>query len=184
MSLRIMFNLTGNKKVATASLLLCLLLLQPLSLFAAGKTNNDKSAEEVKSYPVTISADQLVSQSKAGQSEYRGNVQLNRNKLELQGSQLKLIHPNDKLQTATTIGNPATFKDYLPKKQQWVNGEAKQILFDQEKDTITLIDNASMIMDNGNRIKADKIVIHNKDETFEASGSKQNGRVKMTLQPE
>jgi len=184
MSLRTMFNLTGNKKMTTRSLILLSTVFMPIALFAATKTNNDKSAAESKSYPVTISADQLVSQSKAGQSEYRGNVQLNRNKLELQGAQLKLIHPNDKLQTATTTGNPAKFKDYLPKKQQWVNGEAKQILFDQEKDTVTLIDNASMIMDNGNRINADKIVIYNKDETFEASGSKQNGRVKMTLQPE
>ncbi len=184
MSLRIMFNLTGNNHLASKNLIWLCALLLPTLLFAAGKASNDKPAEDSKNYPVTISADQLVSQSKAGQSEYRGNVQLNRNKLELQGSQLKLIHPNDKLQTATTTGNPATFKDYLPKKQQWVNGEAKQILFDQEKDTVTLIDNASMIMDNGNRIKADKIVIHNKDETFEASGSKQNGRVKMTLQPD
>ncbi len=179
MSLRIMFNHTGNKRIGAQQLILLCCVLLSNSPFAASKTNNDD-----KVYPITVSADQLISQSKAGQSEYRGNVQLNRNKLELQGAQLKLIHPSDKLRTATIIGNPAVFKDFLPKKQQWVTGEAKQILFDQEKGTITLIDNASMIMDNGSRIRADKIVIHNKDETFEANGSKQNGRVKMTIQPE
>lgn len=182
MNLPIMFNHTGNKFIHKRLIIAVLLLLPSLAL-AASKSSTEKGSDD-KSYPVTVSADQLISQTKAGQSEYRGNVQLNRNKLELQGTQLKLVHPNDKLQTATTIGNPATFKDYLVKKQQWVNGEAKQIIFDQEKDTITLIDNASMVMDNGNKIKADKITIHNKDETFEASGSKQTGRVKMTLQPE
>jgi lipopolysaccharide export system protein LptA len=176
-----MFNRTGNKqRIINVTLSLCLLL--PSLLFAAGKTA--EKADDTKTYPVTISADQLVSQTKAGHSEYRGNVQLNRNKLELHGDRLSIVHPNDKLQTATTTGNPATFKDYLAKKQQWVNGEAKQILFDQDKDTITLIDNASMVMDNGNRINANKIVIHNKSETFEATGSKQDGRVKMTIQPE
>lgn len=152
---------------------------------ATSKTNKTKTeASDNKSFPVNISADQLISQTKGGQSEYRGNVVLERNKLTLQGNSLKIIHPGDKLQEATMSGNPAKFKDYLPKKQQWVNGEAKNIVFQQDKDTIILTENAFIIMDNGNKINADKIVIYNKDETFEAFGSKQNGRVKMTIQSE
>ncbi|MBD3766946.1 MAG: lipopolysaccharide transport periplasmic protein LptA [Gammaproteobacteria bacterium] len=147
--------------------------------------NKNKAGNaKVKNFPVNISADQLISQTKGGQSEYRGNVVLERHKLRLQGNSLKIIHPGDKLQQAVMSGNPAKFKDYLPKKQQWVNGEAKNIVFQQDKDTITLTENAYIIMDNGNKIKADKIVIYNKDETFEAFGSKQTGRVKMTIQPE
>lgn len=149
------------------------------------KVNKGKAdTAEPKNYPVDISADQLISQTKGGQSEYRGNVLLERNKLTLQGSSLKIIHPGDKLQQATMSGSPAKFKDYLPKKQQWVNGEAKTILFQQDKDTVTLTENAYIVMDNGNKINADKIVIYNKDETFEAFGGKQSGRVKMTIQPE
>ena len=157
----------------------------PVSKNAGNKTNNKQSdVADAKSYPVHISADQLISQTKGGQSEYRGNVVLDRNKLNLQGASLLIIHPGDKLQQATIKGNPAKFKDYLPKKQQWVNGEAKQIVFQQDKDTITLTENAYIVMDNGNKINADKIVIYNKDETFEAFGGKQSGRVKMTIQPE
>lgn len=152
---------------------------------ATTKANKPKTeVSDNKSFPVDISADQLISQTKGGQSEYRGNVVLERNKLTLQGNSLKIIHPGDKLQQATMSGSPAKFKDYLPKKQQWVNGEAKNIVFQQDKDTITLTENAYIIMDNGNKINADKIVIYNKDETFEAFGSKQSGRVKMTIQPE
>jgi lipopolysaccharide transport protein LptA len=179
-----MLNHIGSKKQILVKSLSIIFLLLPSIAFSATKSTSDKSTEDIKNHPVSVSADQLISQTKAGQSEYRGNVQLNRNKLELHGDQLHIIHPNDKLQTATTKGNPATFKDYLPKKKQWVNGEAKQILFDQEKDTITLIDNASIVMDNGNKVNATKIIIYNKDETFEASGNKQQGRVKMTIQPE
>lgn len=182
MSSRIMLNHTGNNHYSLFLLLCCFLL--PSILFAKTTSENNKTNEDNKNYPVTVGADQLISQTKVGESEYRGNVQLNRNKLELHGDQLSIVHPNNKLQTATTKGNPATFKDYLPKKQQWVNGEAKQIIFDKDKDTISLIDNASMMMDNGNRITANKIVIYNKEETFEANGSKQQGRVKMTIQPE
>lgn len=148
----------------------------------ATKSKSDNT--EAKNYPVDISADQLMSQTKGGQSEYRGNVILERNKLTLQGISLKIIHPSDKLQQATMSGSPAKFKDYLPKKQQWVNGEAKNIVFQQDKDTITLTENAYIVMDNGNKIHADKIIVYNKDETFEAFGGKQNGRVKMTIQPE
>jgi len=149
------------------------------------KTNkNAVPTSDTKNLPVQVSADQLISQTKGGQSEYRGNVVLDRNKLTLQGNSLKILHPGDKLQQATMSGNPAKFKDYLPKKQQWVNGEAKSIVFQQDKDTITLTDNAYIVMDNGNKINADKIIIYNKDETFEAFGGKQSGRVKMIIQPE
>lgn len=138
-----------------------------------------------KTYPVNVSADQLISQTQAGNSEYRGNVVLTRNKLETRGDKVKLVHPNNNFETATITGKPATFKDFLPKKQQWMNGEAKQIFFDQDKDTITLTEDAIMVMDNGNRIKAEKIIIYNKTETFEAVGSKQHGsRVQMVIQPE
>jgi lipopolysaccharide transport protein LptA len=154
------------------------------SVSASKPVKNKAETTDNKSFPVDISADQLISQTKGGQSEYRGNVLLERNKLMLQGNSLKIIHPGDKLQQATMSGNPAKFKDYLAKKQQWVNGEAKNILFQQDKDTITLTENAFIVMDNGNKIHADKIVIYNKDETFEAFGSKQNGRVKMTIQSE
>lgn len=143
-----------------------------------------KTAKEDNNPTIQISADQLISQTKGGHSEYKGNVQLERNQLSMQGAQLTIIHPNDKLKQATMSGNPAKFKDYLPKKQQWLHGEAKQIIFQQDNDTITLIDNAMMKMDNGNQIYADKIVIHNQDETFEAFGSKTHGRVKMTIQPD
>jgi lipopolysaccharide export system protein LptA len=146
----------------------------------------DKSDKnDNKTYPVNVSADQLISQTQAGNSEYRGNVVLTRNKLETHGDKVRLVHPNNNFETATITGKPATFKDYLPKKQQWMNGEAKQIFFDQDKDTVTLTEDAIMVMDNGNRIKADKIIIYNKTETFEAVGSKQHGgRVQMVIQPE
>jgi len=154
------------------------------------KTNKAEKTDKTdkndnKTYPVNVSADQLISQTQAGNSEYRGNVVLTRNKLETHGDKVKLVHPNNNFETATITGKPATFKDYLPKKQQWMNGEAKQIFFDQDKDTVTLTEDAIMVMDNGNRIKADKIIIYNKTETFEAVGSKQHGsRVQMVIQPE
>lgn len=196
MNLLNMLKPVGNSQLLATTLGLSLMFI---SLFAAAnvktddkttqnthsKANKGKAdAAEAKNFPVHISADQLINQTKGGQSEYRGNVLLERNKLTLQGNSLKIIHPGDKLQQATMSGNPAKFKDYLPKKQQWVNGEAKNILFQQDKDTVTLTENAYIIMDNGNKINADKIVIYNKDETFEAFGGKQSGRVKMTIQPE
>jgi lipopolysaccharide export system protein LptA len=157
-----------------------LLLCLPLTLHAANKNHDDKGTN----YPITVNADQLVSQTKAGQSEYRGNVELSRNKLLLKGDKVKLHHPNDKLQEAIVLGSPATFKDFLPKKQQWMTGEAKQMIFDQEKDTLTLLQQAVMTMENGNSIRAEKIIIYNKDETFEAQGGKQSGRIKMVIQPD
>jgi lipopolysaccharide transport protein LptA len=201
MNLPSTYNPIGNK---FAILLVTLLLCVTSNAQATSKTTQEKTTvqtsraptsaekntppqkntETNKVYPINVSADQLISQTKGGQSEYKGNVFLERNKLTIQGQTLKLIHPGDKLQQAIMSGNLAKFKDYLPKKQQWVNGEAKQIIFNQDQDTVTLLDNAFMIMDNGNQIHADKIIIHNKDETFEANGSKQSGRVKMTIQPE
>lgn len=157
------------------------------TMTAAATTNNSsqsKQANKNKAYPIHVSADQLISQTKGGQSEYKGNVYLDRNQLNLRGQRLVILHPNDQLQQATMTGSPAKFKDYLEEKQQWVNGEAKRIVYEQSNDTITLIDEAMMVMDNGNKINADKIVIYNKTETFEAFGSQSHGRIKMIIQPE
>jgi lipopolysaccharide export system protein LptA len=146
------------------------------------KTSSTKS-DSNKPYPITVSADELVSQTKGGQSEYRGKVMLTRNKLEAHGDTLLILHPNDKLQTATLTGKLAKFKDFMPKKQEWVNGEAKQIIFDQQKDTITLKDDAVITTDKGNQIKAEQIILYNKTETFEAVGDKKHGtRVQMVIQ--
>jgi lipopolysaccharide export system protein LptA len=196
MSLHNRFNPIGNKhdthrehqypiRYLRALVVSCLILMLSPAYGAEDARSSKSKQNDNKPYPVNISADQLVSQTKAGQSEYRGKVLLTRHKFEASGESLKLIHPNDRLQTATIVGNPATFKDFMPKKQQWVNGEAKNILFDQEKDTITLLDNASIMTDKGNQIKADKIILYNKTETFEALGNKKQGtRVQMVLQPE
>jgi len=196
MSLLNMLKPCGNSSVSLIAIGLgCLLMTlmasangktddKTMPISSAKATKNKGEVTDTKSFPVHISADQLISQTKGGQSEYRGNVVLERNKLNLQGNSLKITHPDDKLQQAIMSGSPAKFKDYLPKKQQWVTGEAKSITFQQDKDTITLTENAYILMDNGNKINADKIVIYNKDETFEAFGGKQSGRVKMTIQPE
>jgi lipopolysaccharide transport protein LptA len=110
---------------------------------------------------------------------------LTRHKLEATGDALLITHPNDKLQTARIEGKPAKFKDFMPKKQEWVTGEANYIIFDQEKDTITLKENAYIVTDKGNQIKADQILLYNKTETFEATGDKKQGtRVQMVIQPE
>lgn len=64
-----------------------------------------------------------------------------------------------------------------------MNGEAKQIIFDQQKDTITLKDDAVITTDKGNQIKAEQIILYNKTETFEAVGDKKHGtRVQMVIQ--
>lgn len=194
MNLRNMSKRTGVNRL----ILILISLLLVVNLAQASNKSSDKTTvestsvknkpktenNEPKTYPIQISADQLISQTKGGQSEYKGNVQLERNKLSMQGSSLKITHPGDKLQQAVMSGSPAKFKDYLIKKQQWLTGEAKQITFQQDKDTVTLSEGASITMDNGNKILADKIIIYNKDETFEAFGGKQTSRVKMTILPD
>lgn len=181
---------TGLVKQLLRSLLLFMLLgsvsmTLPAETDSKTKTTSTKAekAETNKPYPINVSADELVSQTKGGQSEYRGNVLLTRNKLEARGDTLLILHPNDKLQTATLTGKLAKFKDFMPKKQEWVKGEAKQIIFDQQKDTVTLKDDAMITTDKGNQIKAEQIILYNKTETFEAIGDKKHGsRVQMIIQ--
>lgn len=188
MSSQTMYKPTGTDAWL---LTLCLCLLAPTALAAKSdktveaKSSTTEARASSAREPMTISADQLISQTRSGQSEYRGSVQLTRGKLELKGDTLLIQHPGDKLQTATITGKPATLRDYLPKKQQWLKGEARSITFDQSRDTITLNDNASLTLDNGNTIQAQRITLYNKDETFEASGSKdKKGRVQMIIRTE
>lgn len=198
MNLSSQYNHTGNNparrwlqyRLGTGLLMLTLLTWMVCHPVASAEGERkpksaDKKAETNKPYPVNVSADELISQTKGGQSEYRGKVQLTRNKLEATGDTLLILHPNDKLQSAVLEGKPAKFKEFMPKKQEWVNGEAKRIIFDQEKDTVTLKDNAMIVTDKGNQIKAEQIILYNKTETFEALGDKKHGtRVQMVIQSE
>ncbi len=149
-------------------------------LSADSQPENDEST-----LPVEVTADKLVSQEQKGESVYTGNVIITQGTTVIKGDKVTLHHPDRKLAKAIVIGQPATFKRFLPEEQKWVNGHADQITYDTEQKTVLLEGDAYVNQEGQNSISGPKIYYDLTKKTLSAYGDRdEKQRVKVIFQPE
>ncbi len=145
------------------------ILVFSFTLSFAGK----KGAE-----PVVIEADRLTFNQKENKAIYEGDVKANKGDLTIKSDKMViLLTKNGDVNKIIAEGNVEIRKK--PDKE----GKAKKAIYDKNKDTLTLIGNASL-RQGKNYVIGDEIVYHIKDELTEVkSGRKKQGRVKTYLFP-
>lgn len=155
-----------------------------ISTFFAGSVLAAPANPDEKQ-PVEVTADKLVSQDKTGMSVYTGRVVIKQGSTEIHGDKVTLFHPHRKMEKAVILGQPATFKRYLPEEKSWVKGRAQKITYDTEKKTVLLEKEAFVNQEGKNSIAGPSILYNTLDKTLKAQGDKKRKkRVKVIFKPE
>lgn len=151
--------------------------------------------------PATVEADEVEYDFRTGTRTYKGNVIVVQGSLRITGDKLLVQYENNEMKLATVWGNLASFQQRPDDKPEDVVGRGKKILYDQVKNTLTLMDAASLQQGtdvaNGDKIvydiTADKLSVKGlasqEGGTEKAAGEETDpatkpGRVKITITPE
>lgn len=159
--------------------------------------------ESDREQPATIEADEVEFDFRNGTRTYKGNVVVVQGTLRITGEKLVVRYTEggeEQIETATSWGNPATFKQRPDGKDSDVYGEGDEIVLNEIDNTLTLIENAVMTQAGntakGNRIvydmAADKMTVKGMErqtqqasEDGEPAGEETgDGRARVTITPE
>ncbi|MDZ7842219.1 MAG: lipopolysaccharide transport periplasmic protein LptA [Gammaproteobacteria bacterium] len=136
-------------RYSTVTLITTLLLSAPAAL----------ALESDNSQPATIEADEVEFDFRTGTRTYKGDVVVVQGTLRITGDKLVVQYgeQEDQIESATSWGNPATFKQRPEGKDEDVYGEGNEIVLDEIENTLTLIENALMTQ-AGNTARGKTIV--------------------------
>jgi len=136
-----------------------------------------------KSKPVEVEADNFNLDEKKQITTYTGNVVITQGSMEIKADIVTIFGSKGSTDKVIATGNPVKFKQQPDGNQGLIRGEAKQFDYLVTKDTLVLINKATL-WQSGNTFSSDRIVYDSKHSIVKAgdnaSGSK---RVKVTLQP-
>ncbi len=105
-----------------------------------------QALESDRDQPATIEADEVEFDFRNGTRTYKGDVVVVQGTLRITGDKLVIRYTegDEQIETATSWGNPATFKQRPDGKDQDVYGEGNEIVLNEIENTLTLIENAVM----------------------------------------
>ena len=124
--------------------------------------------------PATVEADEVEYDFRTGERIYKGNVIVVQGSMRITGDKLVVIYKNDALQSATALGNLASFKQRPEGKTVDVVGKAKKIHLDQIKNVLTLVSSASL-QQGPDVAKGEMIVYDINNEKLSIKGSASTG---------
>lgn len=116
--------------------------LMALLLFLAAPAVMGLSTD--KDQPASVEADEVEYDFKTGVRTYKGNVVVVQGSIRITGDKLVVKYEENELKSATAWGNLASFRQRPDGKDQDVIGKGKQIVYEQVKNSVTLIDTASL----------------------------------------
>ncbi len=132
--------------------------LSTLVLLCVGPVHALQSDRE---QPAVIEADEVELDFNTGERIYKGNVVVEQGTLLIKGDKMVVKYKEDKMETATAWGNPASFKQRPDGKDQDVLGKGRIIVLNQIENTLTLTSNASL--KQGTDWANGEIIIYNMD---------------------
>jgi len=163
-------------------LCLCALLLFVATPWAhAEKADRDK--------PINLESDTANVDDAKKVSVYEGNVVLTQGTLKICADKLVVKEDDEGFQLGTAYGNPASFRQKREGYDEYIEGYALRIEYDQRKDLVQLFNQARMKRDQ-DEARGDYISYDGKTEFFKVLGGKESatpshprGRVHTVLQP-
>ncbi len=150
-----------------------------LSVFAspAWSLSSDKNK------PVEVEADSFNLDDAKKITVYSGNVIITQGSMEIMANKVTIYGARGATDKVVATGHPVKFKQQPDGNQQLIRGEAKRFEYLVSKDTLILINQATL-WQGGSTFASDRIVYDSKRSIVKA-GDKKSGskRVKITLQP-
>lgn len=136
-----------------------------------------------KQKPVEVEADSFNLDDAKKVTVYSGNVIITQGSMEIMADKVTIYGVRGTTDKVIAVGNPVKFKQQPDAKQGLIRGEAKRFNYLVTKDTLVLLDKATL-WQNGNTFASDRIEYDSKRSIVKA-GDKKNGstRVKITLEP-
>lgn len=136
-----------------------------------------------KSKPVEVEADSFNLDETTQLTVYSGNVIITQGSMEIKADKVTIHGSRGNTDKVIAVGNPVKFKQQPDGEQGLIRGEAQRFEYLVNKDTLILINKATL-WQTGNTFSSDRIIYDSKRSLVKAgdnaSGSK---RVKIILQP-
>jgi lipopolysaccharide export system protein LptA len=140
--------------------------------------------------PTTVESDRMQYDDRTQVNTFIGNVVLNRGTLQIRSDRMVLRQEADGFQTGTATGRPVTFRQKREGVDEWIQGQAEELVYDGRKETMRLLRQARVWRTQGARtvdeIEGALIVYDLAAERVEVEGAGADapgGRVRVTIQP-
>lgn len=136
-----------------------------------------------KQKPVEVEADTFNLDDAKKITIYSGNVITTQGSMEIMADKVTIYGVRGTTEKVIATGKPVKFKQLPDGSQTPIRGEAKRFEYLVSKDTLILINQATLWQD-GSTLASDRIVYDSKRSIVKA-GDKESGgkRVKITMQP-
>ncbi len=133
--------------------------------------------------PINIEADRAeqVSQEQGLKTDYYGKVVMTQGSMRLTGNHVTIYSQDNTVQKVISRGEPARFQQQTEADKAPVKAAGKRLEYNLSSQTITAIDEASIIQD-GSTVHGQRIDYDINTEQVKAD-SKRGSRVQMILQP-
>jgi lipopolysaccharide export system protein LptA len=139
--------------------------------------------EADRDQPINIEADKASLNDKTGFSVYEGNVKLRQGTLIFTGNRMTVQLTDKQLDTIVLTGTPATYVQRPEGKDTDQHAEAGRIEYYAIDERVILLDKARIWESGDEEFRSDRIVFNLKNDTVDAGGGGDSGRVHITLQP-
>ncbi len=154
-----------------------------LTLLITAPSHADSIPDE--NLPIEITADALEVKETEGISIYTGSVKITQGTTQILGDKITLIHPNNQIEKAISIGKQASFKRFLPEEQTWVKGRANKITYFAKERRVVFEGQAFIHQEGVSSIKGPHITYDLTKQILSARGIQgEQKRVKMIFYPE
>jgi len=136
----------------------------------------------VSNAPINIYADYMKYEIQSGISQYKGNVRVTQNDIELKGDKVIAIQKDKVLKNIKVTGSPATYRQ-LSEDGDYINAQSMQMEYQAEQNRLILSDKARLEQ-AGSVMESDQIIYDTINEVVIAGDDNANKRVNITITPE
>jgi len=131
--------------------------------------------------PIDVRADSSEFDEKAGVQTLKGNVQITQGSLKIQADVIAITLENNALSKIEGSGSPISFAQEN-EAGELMQGQAREIIYDALKGTLTLKGAASLSQPRQN-LTSEQITFNAQTQKVTAQGGGTSGRVNIQIQP-
>ena len=161
-------------------------LLAAAALAAAPAAHAEKADREKE---IQVLADRLSADDARKEAVYEGNVVVTQGTMRITSARIVVREDPDGYRTYVATGSPVTFRQKRDKVEDWMDGSAQRVEFDDRNDLLKLYSGAKLKSAQGERA-GDFISYDRNKEFFQVTGSAPGApeatgsRVKATIIPQ